>query len=567
MWKEPTMKSLMIDTLYIFSPEEKKACRISFSKGINIISTRQEDGTDRGKSVIMRSIYYTLGAEAFFDKNFSKHTKVFVLKICINDNNYFIYRAGSLYKFFDDDKKLIFTTIKSKELAEKLAEYTGFAVQLPDRQENKLEITPPVFNYLLFFLDQDHYDCSKFTSFDKLGQYDKIKENILYYHLGVYNEEYYELIKRREGIDSEIFSFKKRNTLLEEMQNDIEDRMEDGCISLDEVSLHNEMQLKKEEYEEILMKLKKSKNNLLNLRNDLIDMETIFGQIESEESNTNNKLKKLNKHICPECGSPIEATIRQKSKKLVLKEDLISVKNQLQVHIAEARLLIEKEEEQYKMLLRKMEEYQEAMNINNKQIDDALRYKGFCEIRDSVIKELAENGVVIQKKELELKEIKKEIKQYSQKKKVVNDHYKAWLSEDVAKFGMNEIDMDKIKSVMNEFKASGSNKNIATVIWYLLLIRLRSKFNPDAIKYPIVFDSLNNTETDDEKRDALIQYVLDKTKNEPQAIYTFIGFDKEKFNEDGTLNIIELENEKYELLKHETYLEYSRLLDELCDAN
>ena len=547
--------------------EEKKACRISFSKGINIISTRQEDGTDRGKSVIMRSIYYTLGAEAFFDKNFSKHTKVFVLKICINDNNYFIYRAGSLYKFFDDDKKLIFTTIKSKELAEKLAEYTGFAVQLPDRQENKLEITPPVFNYLLFFLDQDHYDCSKFTSFDKLGQYDKIKENILYYHLGVYNEEYYELIKRREGIDSEIFSFKKRNTLLEEMQNDIEDRMEDGCISLDEVSLHNEMQLKKEEYEEILMKLKKSKNNLLNLRNDLIDMETIFGQIESEESNTNNKLKKLNKHICPECGSPIEATIRQKSKKLVLKEDLISVKNQLQVHIAEARLLIEKEEEQYKMLLRKMEEYQEAMNINNKQIDDALRYKGFCEIRDSVIKELAENGVVIQKKELELKEIKKEIKQYSQKKKVVNDHYKAWLSEDVAKFGMNEIDMDKIKSVMNEFKASGSNKNIATVIWYLLLIRLRSKFNPDAIKYPIVFDSLNNTETDDEKRDALIQYVLDKTKNEPQAIYTFIGFDKEKFNEDGTLNIIELENEKYELLKHETYLEYSRLLDELCDAN
>lgn len=567
MWKELTMKSLIIDTLYIFSPEEKRACRISFSKGINIISTRQEDGTDRGKSVIMRSIYHTLGAEAFFDKNFSKHTKVFVLKICINDNNYFIYRAGSLFKFFDDEKKLIFTTIKSRELAEKLAEYTGFAVQLPDRQENKLEITPPVFNYLLFFLDQDHYDCSKFTSFDKLGQYDRIKENILYYHLGVYDEEYYGLVKRKEEIDSEISSFKKRNALLEEMQNNIEERMEGGCIALDEESLHNEMQLKKEEYEGILQKLKKSKNNLLSLRNDLIDMESIFEQIESEENNTNNKLKKLNKHICPECGSIIETTIRQRSKKLVLKEDLISVKNQLQVHIAEAKLSIEKEEEQYKTLLRKMEEYQEAMNINNKQIDDALRYKGFCEIRDSVIKELTENGGAIQKKEIELKEVKKEIKQYSQKKSIVNDNYKAWLSADVATFGMNEIDMDKIKSVMSEFKASGSNKNIATVIWYLLLIRLRSKFNANAIKYPIVFDSLNNTETDDEKRDALIQYVLDKTKDEPQAIYTFIGFDKEKFNEDGKLNIIELENEKYELLIHETYLKYSKLLDELCDAN
>ncbi len=561
------MKSLIIDTLYIFSPEEKKACRISFSKGINIISTRQEDGTDRGKSVIMRSIYYTLGAEAFFDKNFSKHTKVFVLKICINDNSYFIYRAGSLFKFFDNKKKLIFTTIKSRELAKKLAEYTGFAVQLPDRQENKLEITPPVFNYLLFFLDQDHYDCSKFTSFDKLGQYDKIKENILYYHLGVYDEGYYGLIKKKEEIDSEISSFKKRNALLGEMQNDIEERIEGGCISLDEESLHNEMQLKKEEYEGILMRLKKSKNNLLNLRNDLIEMETIFKQIESEEKNTNNNLIKLNQHICPECGSVIEATIRQRSKKLVLKEDLISVKNQLQVHIVEAKLSIEKEEGQYKILLKKMEDYQEAMHINNKQIDDALRYKGFCEIRDSVIKELTENGEVIQKKELELKEIKKEIRQYSQKKRTVNEHYKAWLSADVATFGMNEIDMDKIKSIMSEFKASGSNKNIATVIWYLLLIRLRSKFNADAIKYPIVFDSLNNTETDDEKRDALIQYVLSKTKDEPQAIYTFIGFDKDKFNEDGTLNIIELENEKYELLIHKTYVEYSGLLDELCDAD
>lgn len=246
------------------------------------------------------------------------------------------------------------------------------------------------------------------------------------------------------------------------------------------------MQLKKEEYEGILQKLKKSKNNLLSLRNDLIDMESIFEQIESEENNTNNKLKKLNKHICPECGSIIETTIRQRSKKLVLKEDLISVKNQLQVHIAEAKLSIEKEEEQYKNLLKEMEDYQEAMHINNKQIDDALRYKGFCEIRDSVIKELTENGGVIQKKEIELKEVKKEIKQYSQKKSIVNDNYKAWLSADVATFGMNEIDMDKIKSVMSEFKASGSNKNIATVIWYLLLIRLRSKFNANAIKYPIV---------------------------------------------------------------------------------
>lgn len=60
---------------------------------------------------------------------------------------------------------------------------------------------------------------------------------------------------------------------------------------------------------------------------------------------------------------------------------------------------------------------------------------------------------------------------------------------------------------------------------------------------------------------------MDKTKDEPQAIYTFIGFDKDKFKGEDKLNIIELENDKYELLIHETYEEYSGLLDKLCNAD
>lgn len=67
------------------------------------------------------------------------------------------------------------------------------------------------------------------------------------------------------------------------------------------------------------------------------------------------------------------------------------------------------------------------------------------------------------------------------------------------RFGLNEINPDSFKSITINFMASGSNKPIATVMWYLTLLKLRNCFNNDALSLPIVFDSPNNAETDDTK--------------------------------------------------------------------
>ena len=55
-----TMK-MIFRTLYLYSPHEKLAKRIDFHEGINVITSSQENGTDRGKSVIMRSLYHAGG--------------------------------------------------------------------------------------------------------------------------------------------------------------------------------------------------------------------------------------------------------------------------------------------------------------------------------------------------------------------------------------------------------------------------------------------------------------------------------------------------------------------------
>ncbi|MCX0351715.1 hypothetical protein LI044_08355, partial [Clostridium perfringens] len=60
------MNKLVINELYIFSLNEELAKRVSFKDGCNIITSNDNDGNDRGKSTIMKSIYYALGADTVF---------------------------------------------------------------------------------------------------------------------------------------------------------------------------------------------------------------------------------------------------------------------------------------------------------------------------------------------------------------------------------------------------------------------------------------------------------------------------------------------------------------------
>ena len=121
-----------------------------------------------------------------------------------------MYRCNNLFKLFDSNKNIIFKTINRTELGEQLKPIFNFAVQLPSRTDEKLEITPPAYNYLLHFLDQDRISGTQFASFDNLGQYPDFKENVLYYHFGAFDERYYELERQLERISEGTKEAKKK---------------------------------------------------------------------------------------------------------------------------------------------------------------------------------------------------------------------------------------------------------------------------------------------------------------------------------------------------------------------
>ena len=398
-----------------------------------------------------------------------------------------------------------------------------------------------------------------------MQQYVNYKDSVLFYHLGIYDEAYFELIREKEALTDQYNSHNSRLAMLDAMQSDIEARIDSGAYSSNIDALRKDVELYRKEYSDILSKLNKCKAKLVELRNNLYEYETLLHDMSSLSSKNEKEINQLNEHICPECGSVLSETISLRSKRYNLAEDIVTVKNELQVVIQNATYEIEKEEAKYKKLLEQLSAYEEKLKLNTKHANDVIRYKCLCEIREGLVSERHDVLEFIDKEKEKLKYLSKQIKKYSEKKKRIEKKYYELLVTYRTKFGLNEIEPEKFKKLTNNFTASGSNKNIATVIWYLAILNVRREFNPSAIEFPVVFDSPNNVETDNVKKHTLLQYILDNA-SDSQFILSSIGFNASEFSYSGSINVITLENAKYSLLDEEAYYENEQLLNELCDA-
>jgi len=560
------MNKLIFRKIYIYSTGEKQAKCLEFDAGINIISSSQIDGTDRGKSVLMRSLYHTMGADCQFDDKWDDNSKTYILQFSIDDDLFYIYRNGRLFKFFNEKKVLLFSTIERKELAEKLNDYFKFAVQLPNRSEDKLEITPPTYNYLPYFIDQDHYNGTEFSSFKSLGQYKNYKENVLYYYFGAFDETYFEIIKELERLNDLKSQQERRNKLIGGMLDKITDKLSGSIFSVDMDALQAEVDLTREEYSQIVSKLSKAKQHLIDLKNQKFELESALSDLKMTEKLNEKEIELLNKHICPLCSTELIDTTSLRSAKYNVGDDIIIVSNDIQRSVIEINRNIDLETETYKEFLHLLENYEERLNISSREVNDVLKHKGFIEVRDSLLIEMSESRQSLDKIKEKSDKLNKQKKKYGDLKKVINKKYYELLLSDKTMFGLSEIDEKRFINVTSNFSASGSNKPIATVMWYMNLIRLKNEFNPYVIKFPIVFDSPNNAETDDLKKQELLEYLLKNASDKNQFIISTIGFDEQTFGQKYKFNVIKLANNKYQLLNKEEFENHSNLLYELCNT-
>ncbi|MGA3853939.1 hypothetical protein [Bacillus pumilus] len=562
-------KKLIIKDLYIFSISEKKAKHVHFENGINVVTASMIDGNKRGKSIVLKTLYHTLGADSIFDAKWNIKDKINILLFCIDNEEYYILRTDKFFKIFNKEKKLLYSTTKTGKLADFLYNLFDFKVKLPKRKTAELVTAPPAFAYLLNNISQDGMNGSKFTSFDKLQQFSNYKENLLYCHFGVFNDTYFALINEINDLNNKKNILQTDIELIEGLLNKIEKDSNDVVsVPIENInSLELEIKKKELEYKNIYQQLIKSKQKLMEYRSVKIELENSIIEIKEYIHKTNKDLKIINKeHICPQCNSYLEDPLLINFEKNNELEDYNVISSSNQLELADIMDRIESEEKKYLAFLEKADSFTSKLNIDKKTISDILKLKAFSEMKTSLLDEYSQYKISLKNLERKIKEKRKIKKNFDDQKTEINNMYYREMLKDKLTFGLEEVTDENIRDVTSQLSAGGSNTPIITIIWHFNLLKVKNEFNKEAIKFPVLLDSPNNAEIDENNKEKLFKYLFENIIGDTQCILSTLGFNSSKYNQiNKEFNVIELKNPKYKLLNENDYLEYYELFDELLN--
>lgn len=568
------MSKLLFKKLYIFSSSDKAARVIEFAQGKTMITSSSIDGTNRGKSVIMKSLYHTMGADCSFDDKWDDNSKIYILNFSVDDNEYYIFRHSSLFKVFDVDKNVIFKTVSRHELSEQLKNILNFAVKLPSRQSGNtdkpeeddeiqsLEITPPAYNYLLYFVDQDGQRGSQFGSFKSLQQYPDFKTNTLYYHFGAFDDDYYDLTIQQEKLTEQQKRVNRDKEMMHLMLDRVYANINDVSYSKDIEYLRRDVDRTKAQYNEIAQKLSKIRSKLIALRNNKEELLLHISSLSKLTKENDKQIQSLNEHVCPLCSTRLDNPLHLRIKRYNTGDDIILLSGELQIDIQKIERDIAKQEKEYTEWLQKLNQYEAELNLHSSEINDVLRHKGYIDIKEKMSDDLHELHEKAEQVDSQLKGINKKMRKYNEVKKKINTRYYELMLADKNRFGLDGIDPKTFENIKKNFSSGGSNNPIVTIVWYVNLLRLKHEFNPDAIDFPVVLDSPNNAETDQEKKNQVYQYICESITDN-QLIVSGIGFSGLQIQGVHFDKVIELNNPKYSLLLEEDYINNVDILDEL----
>lgn len=157
-----------------------------------------------GKSLICKSLYYTLGAEVFFSDAWKRDNSLYWLIFDIDGKEYKIVRKNFIFTIYEPNGNTV-KLFRVKRLTAYLNGLFCLDIKLVAKDENKTIISSaPVFMYLPYYIDQEHGWTPETESFDKLTQFNKQQRKLsLFYHLGCYGEDFVEKSLRAKQLEDE----------------------------------------------------------------------------------------------------------------------------------------------------------------------------------------------------------------------------------------------------------------------------------------------------------------------------------------------------------------------------
>lgn len=552
--------------LIIASPSEELAKTICFESDLNVITSNRRTGNDLGKSVITKSLYHCMGADCIFDDKFDVDSKIFILKFSFDSEIYTIFRNRGQFKLFDERLELLWTETHRHSLAERLYNQFGFAVYLKSRVSGKTEIASPAYSYAPYFVDQNHYDGSHFSSFINMGEYSSYKSDLIYEFAGAYDRAYLDSAALKTDIEHQIAQIETELNANRLMRERIQGELKELGYSADMPSLKRDCEEFEGDYKRLATSLSKSRKKLYRLRSEKIESETAYDGSQRIVRKLCLNARSLRMGKCPLCEQDIFNTLMVRVNSSISHEDALLLSNDLARDINELECKITAEEERYKSKLSELTALKAKMNVVKQSNLTAVQIEGFVQLNKRLLQEHAEFAAKLEESRNELDKIKKQLSSYSSKKSEVDERFVELTRGHIAELNLKSIDKAKIKNVKSKIEAGGSNAPLATLAWYLTLLELKKEFNEQLVELPVVLDSPLNIEADDEKYYRQYSLIFRTFIYQGQMIVSGLNLANSEVVPRNA-NVIILDNDKYHLLNKKDYSDCKNVVFRCLEQN
>lgn len=253
--------NLIFDSIILVDLSNKEAKKIEFSPKKNMLTS---GGNHYGKSVIMKSLYYTLGAEVYFPQPIKSLNYMTILSFMLEGKNYIVGRLKNSFVLFENGE-FIKKYNNVSEFGDSLSDMFNFEIELVGKDEDGTIVKcPPAFFYLPYYIDQENGWSINSYSFDRMTQFDlPQRKDSYFFHLGVLDSDYVEQNKNQKANSKKIAKLSKENEKYKTVIETLKMGLDDTQMAFDTTDLEMAITSRKAEINTILKEIAKYRKDLV----------------------------------------------------------------------------------------------------------------------------------------------------------------------------------------------------------------------------------------------------------------------------------------------------------------
>lgn len=515
------MKEFKLKEMILLSMKERRSRRVSFDQKRTVMIGRN----DTGKSVLLKSIYWTLGAEPHkLHSRWLGADPVSLISFTMDNIQYYALRQEKTFGLFDHDRKLLSTFRRISDLSIALADLFGFHLQLRDKK-GLIVVPPPAYLYMPFYMDQDASWQNNWNSFKNL-YLPSTRTDVANYHTGIRPNEFYTVKNELGIVTGSIADIQKEIKLIKSLLSSLKAKINNISFSIDLETFQEEITSMLVSCQDLKEQQEKYKSKLSHLYNSKISIQAQLLIVKKALSESKKDYKYAVDMLdmvvpCPSCGAEYEnsfaerfgiAQDEQRCMELVTELD-----TELQIILGD----IEKLDSAF--LANKAEFSQVEFQLERKRgevkLRDVIESEGKREVQTLFKEEISKYQLELEEKIKLRTDHETRLKDLENKKRANDIKLKF---RNLIRSYLDEVNLQSVPTkAFAKIDAKGTESGSKTprelmAYYYAILNIMRERSS--STYFPIVIDSPNQQAQDAENLPVLLNFILGKQPKDSQLI-------------------------------------------------